>query len=486
MDGEEGAQGTKRNENKAGRTVEKPDENSYKKKLAEIEKALADATLQVTNVRTKLVEVGGRGKGSEEMTQLRQCLETLQKELTKAKAEKRQYIDQARGIEDNIRRETDSLKVCRSKLEVKSVEEVDTKIARLEREVESGTMRIVDENKALRDISALRILRKTFAKFDIMQNQINADRAKLENIRKIYINEPVSKALSDEISTLRDKISLLRGLENEIYSSRNELVLNRNKLQKKRDEIYEQKKALQNKYYHDLHAYHEYESEARKAAAERRQIEREQYEKEKRSAAAAARLEAANEAAFGEEIYICENLVLYFSSNNNCAVQQEDTKIATEAVRSIKENGPQGEKFVLKEDLESPNGIFFGSLNNKSKKKKGKNAIGARTEPTKLQLNMVTMDQLSKVGVSVPLSVQDNDRVITDLKARIEYYIKNQENKTQENIAKAKPENELIEQKALQKAAAAKIQTEVTHNAKTKYKRPSERNIPSKAANNNL
>ena len=64
-------------------------------------------------------------------------------------------------------------KVARSRVAFNNVAEVDQEIERLDNQVNTGTMKLVDEKKALGEISNLRKQRKGFAGLDDAQKGIN-------------------------------------------------------------------------------------------------------------------------------------------------------------------------------------------------------------------------------------------------------------------------------------------------------------------------
>src|SRR6187549_1539263 len=105
-------------------------------------------------------------------------------------------MDQVKRLDEQVRSRIAEQKTARAKVPFKSAEDLDRQIESLNKQVDSGTMKLVDEKKALADMSQLRKLRKTFAQFDDSQKQIDELRAKIKEI-KDGMDDPEQKAMSE-------------------------------------------------------------------------------------------------------------------------------------------------------------------------------------------------------------------------------------------------------------------------------------------------
>lgn len=81
--------------------------------------------------------------------------------------------------------------------------------SKLNKQVESGSMKLVDERKALQEISSLRRVRKTVEAFQTEQDGIDADRAKLDELRK-QLDDPELKAASDRYETIKTELDAIK------------------------------------------------------------------------------------------------------------------------------------------------------------------------------------------------------------------------------------------------------------------------------------
>lgn len=69
------------------------------------------------------------------------------------KANRGKTQDQIRNMQERMQSKIKDLNTARGKFPYKSGAEVDAKIASLEKQVESGNLKLVDERKALSEIS---------------------------------------------------------------------------------------------------------------------------------------------------------------------------------------------------------------------------------------------------------------------------------------------------------------------------------------------
>ena len=79
----------------------------------------------------------------------------------------------------------------------------------LEKQVESGNMRVVDEKRALQEIQQLKRSRRTVESFQADQESIEADRAKLDELRK-QLDDPEFKAISDRYDTIKAELDEIK------------------------------------------------------------------------------------------------------------------------------------------------------------------------------------------------------------------------------------------------------------------------------------
>lgn len=88
-------------------------------------------------------------------------------------------------------------------------------------------MKLVDEKKALVEISSLRKHRKTVESFSSQQAAIDADKAKIDQVRK-ELDDPEQKAASKKFDELRKELDEVNKRMEEVSKSRDGLYDERN------------------------------------------------------------------------------------------------------------------------------------------------------------------------------------------------------------------------------------------------------------------
>lgn len=88
-------------------------------------------------------------------------------------------------------------------------------------------MKLVDEKKALNEISALRKSRKLVESFETQQQAIDADKAKVDEVRK-ELDDPEQKAASSKFDELRKELDEINRRMDEVSKGRDGLFEERN------------------------------------------------------------------------------------------------------------------------------------------------------------------------------------------------------------------------------------------------------------------
>ena len=78
----------------------------------------------------------------------------------------------------------------------------------LEKQVESGSLKLVEEKRALQEISQWKRSRRIVEGFQVEQEGIDAERAKADELRK-QLDDPVAKAASDRYDAIKKELDEL-------------------------------------------------------------------------------------------------------------------------------------------------------------------------------------------------------------------------------------------------------------------------------------
>ncbi len=107
-----------------------------------------------------------------------------------------------------------------------------TQSSTLNKQIESGSLKLIDEKKALAEITTLRRTRKTLETSSAADEAIAADKARIDELKK-QLDDPEAKKVSERFDTLKKEMDGLREEGNKAYEERNKLFEERNELQAK-------------------------------------------------------------------------------------------------------------------------------------------------------------------------------------------------------------------------------------------------------------
>ncbi|CAH0015404.1 unnamed protein product, partial [Clonostachys rhizophaga] len=424
----------------------RPDENEYQKKLVEAEKAHKVAMDRLNAIKAKIdIASPNKNKDQQSPTQKRrqeliaQANEIRQKQAG-GKNARTSKLDQIKRLDEQVRSRINEQKTAKAKVPFKSLEEVDRQIATLEKQVNSGTMKLVDEKKALTDISSLRKTRKNFGQFDDSQRQIDELRAKIKEI-KDSMEDPEQKALSEQYNKIQAELDTIKAEQDEAYKNISSLRDERTKLHAEQQETFTAIRKLKDDYFGQKKAFQAFERELREKQREKRKAENDRYHQERKKAEAERVLAEASDPAYLEEIRRANSLLLFLDPNHKVEKGPlvADSGLGAQTQRTVDDAGLKGTKLLRKEDREDE---YLPSTKKGKKGKKG----GANAASTKaFNCPPSVVEDCAFIGVEPPMSSEDVPTVIEKVRAKLDHWKGDQEAETQRNIDKAKAKIEELE-----------------------------------------
>ncbi|KAB5576499.1 hypothetical protein GE09DRAFT_1024740 [Coniochaeta sp. 2T2.1] len=425
----------------------RPDEALFNENLKKAEKEHADSLARLNAVKAKIdLAQPNKNKDSQNPTQKRfaeliaQAKEIRQKQAG-GKNNRTTKLDQIKRLDEQLRSRIAEQKTARSKVSFKSTEDVDHEIARLEAQVNGGMMKLVDEKKALAEISSLRKTRKNFSQFDDAQKQIDDLRAKIKEI-KDSMDDPEAKALSEQYTKIQAEIDAIKAEQDEAWKSISSLRDERTKLHAEQNEKFQAIRKLKDEYHTARKAFAEYEKERRSKDRERHQAERDRIAKERRMERAQKMLAEASDPAYLEEIRRANSLLHFFDPSHvveKSAPLLTNKGLGAEAQRKVDASGIKGTVLLSKKDREED---FFAPA---KKGKKGKKAAPAEAASKHFNVPPSVIEDCAFIGVDPPMSAADVPAVTEKVKAKLDNWKKEQPEQTKRNIEKAKKEIERLE-----------------------------------------
>jgi uncharacterized coiled-coil DUF342 family protein len=337
-------------------------------------------------------------------------------------------LDQVKRLDEQVRSRIAEQKTAKSKVSFKSAEDVDRQITTLETQVNAGTMKLVEEKKALADISNLRKVRKNFGQFDDSQKQIDELRAKIKEI-KDTMEDPEQKALSEQYNKIQAELDTIKAEQDEAYKGISSLRDERSRLQAEQQEKYTAIRKLKDDYYGQKKAFQAFERDARDKAKARREAERDQYNKDRKKAAADKALAEASDPAYFDELRRANGLLQFLDPTHKADAKgplTADSGLGAQAQRTVDDSALKGTKLVRKEDR----GEDYAPAVKKGKK--GKKGGASPAAPSKFfNCPPSVVEDCAFIGVDPPMASADVPAVLEKVKAKIEHWKNDQAAQTQ-------------------------------------------------------
>ncbi|EER26685.1 conserved hypothetical protein [Coccidioides posadasii C735 delta SOWgp] len=430
---------------------ERPNEEAYKENLAKAEKELASVQQKLEAVKSKLDLGTPRNQDSpvaKKQQELRSQLASIRQQQQGFKASRASLQEKINALDNSIKSRIAEQKAARGRVGFKNVEEIDREIQRLERQVDSGTMKLVDEKKALAEISSLRKQRKGFSGFEETQKHIDDLKSQLTTLKK-GLDNPEQRTLSDKYTAIQKELDEIKAEQDGVFKNIKALRDERSQLQGQVQKARASVREIKDTYYTARKACREYEQELERIRKERQRAEREKYERERKKKIADKKLEEASRPAYTDEILTAQGLIRHFDPNYDLSSLglAEDKKTQSgnfraEIGRTVDDANMKGVRVVRKEDRDDDYFVGGGGKKNKKGKK------GAATSETKSQFNLSfgVIEEFSRVKVDPPMNQSDVPAVIEKLVEKLRDWKKNQAAKTDENIKKAREELAKLEE----------------------------------------
>lgn len=370
--------------------------------------------------------------------ELRAELSSIRQKQQGFKASRSSTQEKINALDATLKARISEQNNSRTRMSFKNVEELDREIARLEKQVDSGTLRLVDERKILSDVSNLRKQRKNFAGLEEAQKVINDLKTQIASLKKTLDN-PEAKALSDKYSEIQKELDAIKAEQDSAFKNLNALRDERTKLHGEQQKKWTAIREIKDNYYKARKAYKEYEDEAWRVRREKQKAQRDAFEREKRKKIADKKLEEASRLAYTDEILTAQGLIRHFNPSYDFVSlgldekKDEGSSFRADVGRTVDDSNLKGMKVLKKEDREED--YFVGTGGKKGKKgKKGANGSPAPGTPTeaKFNLNVGVIEDFAKVKIDPPMNQSDVPAVIEKLAAKITEWKKNQASKTEE------------------------------------------------------
>ncbi|KZO97941.1 hypothetical protein CALVIDRAFT_544912 [Calocera viscosa TUFC12733] len=439
----------------------RPDQAAYNAEQEKYKAEIAAAQELLNAVRQKLAGGGKDGPQAERRQALRKEQDGLREQQAKNKDGRGKILAQIKGSQETIAKKIESLKLSKAKTPFKTTAEIDSRISQLEKQVDAGTMKVVDEKRALAEISSLRRLRKSFEGFQSEEDVITTERAKIDDLRK-KLDDPESKALSDRYEAIRDELQVIQKEGDELYASRTKIIEERNALQDKVNALWTKRKESIATFQEAKSKFFAKQQEERQRREERYRQQRAEEEGERIKEVTERLREEAQLPAYQSQIEDCQTLIDYFTIRSTGGTAPPPTTTAGAAhnadivgVKTLElrqvEAEPEGMVVRKKKGAEEDSYFVGGKKGKKGAKPANGHANGAVHEPKaaegKLNLPFGTLTALLELSIPPPTSNEDIPQTIENLQKKKAYFVAIQPKATKDQIAKAEAEIKRLQKK---------------------------------------
>jgi len=332
---------------------------------------------------------------------------------------------------------------------------IDYYIRNLDKQVESGTLKLAEEKRALQDINSAKRSRRILEGLQAEYDSVEKDKATIDQLRA-QLDDPESKAVSDRYNAIKAELDELKKESDEAYAGRSKLYEERDNLQKELNTLFAEKRDSAQRYREANDQYRAKIDEDRARRAERQRQQRATEEAQKKREVAERLLEEAQIPAYQAQVEDCQTLIDYFSGKSTSnvtltTVSAAKTELAGVPKLEIRKVQDTADGLVpMKKKGEGEESYFVG----KAKGKKSSKTDGTTHPPSSgtpsnglLNIPLSNLSALLSLSIPPPVSTSDLQRVVDDLKTKKTWFEANQARQTAENVAKAQAQIQKLNSK---------------------------------------
>ncbi|OWB73677.1 hypothetical protein B5S31_g3434 [[Candida] boidinii] len=412
------------------RFIKQPDNKARDAKLKVLNDKMAVLDKEINDIKKK-IEITITPK---DILEKRKVLTTELNELIRKQQDiknKRNLInDQIKSIDISMKKKINEISSQISKNSFKNVDEIDNQIKKLDDLIGTGTLKIVDERRYIKEISSLRKLRKDFGSIESQQKSIDGDKEKISELKK-KLTEFSNKEIQSRFEEIQKELDTLNNSNKSIQTKRDNLFNSRRALYKDRDDLYSQIKKIRADFDQEFKKF----KESMEIEKKRRVEEERVYRLELKKADLLDEIEFLSgdlkKPAFAKEIDEIESLLVFFdpsytkSSSSSSSINNSSFKTRTSTGRVIE---APADVVILKKEAET---FFKGGKSTKKGKKSNNNSSSSSAKNFTMEPAIIS--RLSELSISLPVSQDDVPTTIESLNSKFEDYKVKQVDETKKN-----------------------------------------------------
>ncbi|KAG8865127.1 hypothetical protein FRB96_000016 [Tulasnella sp. 330] len=432
----------------------RPDQVAYNKEQDELKKEIDELNKKLSVVKDKIAGATKPGPGDERRKQLKAEMDEIRAQQGDGKSSRENILTDLKAMNESVAQKIKELQAANAKLQYKSVAELEAHIKELDARVESGNLKLVDEKRALQDISTAKRQRRVIEGYQAQKEAIDEEKTRADELRK-QLDDPELKAVSERYDAIKTELDVLKKEDDASYASRNILFDERSELQAKLDAFWSQKKAAASAYREAQDLYWTKMQEDRARKAEKARETRQAIEDEKKQEVIERLREEGSAPAYQSQIEDCQTLIDqlsgtastsvtgFHSGREQAVVPELDLRKVDDAIDknlvAVKKKGEEMNYFVA---TKKPKAAKKGGKPNGTTPPESTSAVPAVSD--KLKISLATLAALATLSIPPPATPADVPQTIENLKIKKEWYLANQEKQTVVNKAKAEKDIESL------------------------------------------
>ena len=367
-------------------------------------------------------------------------MEQVKSQQASGKAARQQETDRIKALDNQLKAKMNDQKAAKAHIPFKSTEEIDVEIKRLEKSVESGKLKMVEERKALADVSSLNKQKKAFGILDERQHDIDKLKAQIAEIKKSS-NSAEAKQMQQDFDRIKKELDDFHLAKRDAAKDSDAAYEKLQQSKAENDKAWQDLRQYKDAHFTAKRQYQDYEREAAKVRATRQKAEREAYLHGKKQEMLKVKLDEASTPAYSDEIRAAESIMRILDpSSVPPTVTSTISEFAAKASRVVDASGIKGT--VLSKKTNDEEAYFIGSGGGGKKGKKGKRTNVTATNgasspgPNKDSLSKLwapgSIEQFSKIDVEPPSSADDLPATLEKVGEKRRFYLDDRDRKTKE------------------------------------------------------
>lgn len=425
----------------------RPDVTVRDKKLETLNAQLKKVDAEISVLRKQIDQNQVNDATQTERKKLQDTTKEIIKTQADLKTRRNTIHDSVKQLDAQIKRKSNEIteKLGR-KAKYGSSQEVKQRVSEIEDAISSGDLSLVEEKLLVKEMQALNKLNKDLLAIEPIKKSVDEDKAKIAALKE-ELNQLNPKEVSAKFEATQEKLNSLQSQAQTVYDKRQALYNKRAALYKKRDEIYSQIRQIRSDFDNEFKSFKQKIEKERLKREEDQKLSKLLEEKDVSMGKLQEKLTHAKQLAFTYEVEAIENALLaldpaYEKPKRNIFGDAEETKLEAQPIKSVNDEGLL--LVSTKEEDTFKNTAPSKSKKHKKKQNSAKSAASVSSDG-KFNLEHTLIATLAELDVIVPISKEEVETAIDQLKAKHEDFLSKQDEQTEKNIAAVEKEIEKLE-----------------------------------------